>query len=158
MSTFQTYDHIDALDTEFKHLIHKAKDALQKAYAPYSKFHVGAAILLEDGSVITGANQENAAYPACMCAERVALYAVAALHPGAVITKMAVVARKKTGKELIPATPCGPCRQVMLEFENRQQQPMAVVMQAAEHQWVVAPSAESLLPYCFTKDNLHPEH
>lgn len=158
MSTFQSFDHIDALDTEFKHLIHKAKEALPRAYAPYSRFHVGAALLLEDGSVITGTNQENAAYPACMCAERVALYAVAALHPGAVITKMAVVARKKSGKELIPATPCGTCRQVILEFEGRQTQPIAVVMQHADHHWVIAPSAASLLPYCFTKENLQSEH
>lgn len=158
MSTFQTYTDIDALDTEFQHLIHKAKEALGKAYAPYSKFHVGAALLLENGTVITGSNQENAAYPSCMCAERVALYAVASLHPGAVITKVAVVARKKSGKDLIPVTPCGPCRQVMIEFETRQQQPLGVVMLASEHEWVVAPSAESLLPYCFTKDNLHPEH
>lgn len=158
MSTFQSFEHTDGLDTEFQHLIHKAKEALPRAYAPYSRFHVGAAVLLEDGSVITGTNQENAAYPACMCAERVALYAVASLHPEAIITKMAVVARKKSGKELIPVTPCGPCRQVMLEFETRQQQPIAVVMQHSEHQWVVAPSAESLLPYCFTKDNLPPGH
>ena len=116
MKDVTIYDHIEELDSESKYLVHKAKEATQHAYAPYSKFQVGAAVLLEDGTVITGANQENASYPLCMCAERVALYAAVSQHPDQKIMKVAVVAHKKNHKELSHATCCGACRQVMLEL------------------------------------------
>ena len=154
MKDFTFYENIDGLDAESKYLTHKAKEATGHAYAPYSKFHVGAAVLLEDGTVITGTNQENAAYPSGMCAERVALYAAISAHPNAVISKIAVVARHKNSKELTPATSCGPCRQVMLEFESRQHKLMEVIMLNAEHRWVKASSAASLLPFSFTKESL----
>src|ERR1043165_6710257 len=105
---FIIVDHLEDLDSESKYLTHKAKDATGHAYAPYSKFLVGAAVLLEDGTIVTGTNQENAAYPSGMCAERVALFAAAALHPEKKITKIAVVAKRKGGKETLPATSCGP--------------------------------------------------
>ncbi|MFZ6012327.1 MAG: cytidine deaminase [Bacteroidota bacterium] len=154
MSNFIVVDHLEDLDAESKYLAHKAKDAANHAYAPYSKFLVGAAVLLEDGTIVTGTNQENAAYPSGMCAERVALYAAISQHPDAMITKIAVVAKRKGGKELLPATSCGPCRQVMLEFELHQKKPFEVVMQNQETKWVKAPSAESLLPFCFTNASL----
>lgn len=154
MQTFVIVNHLEELDLESKYLTHKAKDAANHAYAPYSKFQVGAAVLLEDGTIVTGTNQENAAYPSGMCAERVALYAAIAQYPEGKIMKMAVVARRKTSKELVPATPCGPCRQVMVEFEVRQQKPLEVVMQSQDHHWVKASSAESLLPFSFTKASL----
>ncbi|MBX2946350.1 MAG: cytidine deaminase [Cyclobacteriaceae bacterium] len=159
MSEFSFFKNFDDLDQESKYLAHKAKDAANHAHAPYSKFTVGAALILEDGTVITGANYENAAYPSGMCAERVALFAAAAQHPDKRILKMAVVAKKKGGKELLPATSCGPCRQVMLEFETNQKKPLAIVMQVSDNSWVIAPSAASLLPFSFTKDNLeaHPK-
>jgi cytidine deaminase len=154
MKGFIIKDHFEDLDSESKYLTHKAKDATAHAYAPYSKFCVGAAVLLEDGTIVTGTNQENAAYPSGMCAERVALFAVSSLHPDKTITKMAVVAKRKGMKEIVPATSCGPCRQVMLEFEQRQTTPIQVVMQSQDHQWILAPSAESLLPFSFTKASL----
>lgn len=154
METFVLVNHLEDLDLESKYLAHKAKDAANHAYAPYSKFQVGAAVLLEDGTVVTGTNQENAAYPSGMCAERVALYAAVAQYPESKITKIAVVARRKGGKDLVPATSCGSCRQVMLEFEVRQEKPFEVIMQCQEHQWVKASSAESLLPFSFTKASL----
>jgi cytidine deaminase len=158
MKNFVIVDHLEDLDAESKYLAHKAKDATGHAYAPYSKFHVGAAVLLKDGSIITGTNQENASYPAGMCAERVALYAAASQHPDQPIVKMAVVAKRKGGKELLPATSCGQCRQVMLEFEQRQENVIEIIMLNMEHRWVKAPSAESLLPFCFSKASLdHPE-
>ena len=158
MKNFTIVDHLEELDAESKYLAHKAKDAATHAYAPYSKFLVGAALLMDDGTIITGTNQENAAYPSGMCAERVALFAAAALHPEKKIAKLAVVAKRKGGKEVLPATSCGPCRQVMLEFEQRQEKNIEVVMQNQEHKWVKAPSAESLLPFSFTKASLeHPE-
>jgi cytidine deaminase len=144
----------DDLDSESKYLVHKAKEAALQAYAPYSKFCVGASIILEDDTVITGSNQENASYPMCMCAERVVLYAYASTHPGKRIKKMAVVAHRKNQKELVAATSCGGCRQVMLEFEQRQKKPIEVVMYTRESNWVVFPSVSFLLPYSFDQENL----
>lgn len=154
MDRFETAKHLEELDAESKYLAHKAKEAATLAYAPYSKFQVGAALLLDDGSYVTGTNQENAAFPSGMCAERVALYSAASAHPNRKITKIVVVARRKGGKELLPATSCGACRQVMLEFETRQKSAIQIVMFDQHHTWVKAPSAESLLPYGFTKANM----
>ncbi|HEY5826194.1 MAG TPA: cytidine deaminase [Cyclobacteriaceae bacterium] len=151
---FQTFADIEELDTESKYLVHKAKEATTHSYAPYSKFHVGAALILEDGTVIPGANQENASYPLCMCAERVALYATASSHPDKRIIKIAVVAHKKNHKELKSATPCGACRQVMLEFEQRQKTAIEVIMLGPDEKWVKCPSVASLLPFGFDKDSL----
>lgn len=154
MKEFTTYDHLEDLDSESKYLVHKAKEATTHSYAPYSKFCVGSAVILEDGTVITGANQENASYPLCMCAERVALYAVASQYPGKRIMKMAVVAHKKNHKELVPAASCGACRQVMLEFEQRQHKPLEVIMLGPGEKWIKCPSALSLLPYGFDGTSL----
>ncbi len=154
MKGLQTFEHIEGLDSESKYLVHKAKDAAHHAYAPYSKFYVGAAIILEDDMVVTGANHENAAYPLCMCAERVALYAAAAAHPNKSIKKIAVVAHKKNQKDLVAATSCGACRQVMSEFEATQKKPIQIVMLTKESNWVIFPSASFLLPYSFNKENL----
>lgn len=154
MNDFTLFDHLEDLDAESKYIAHKAKDATAHAYAPYSRFLVGAAVLLEDGTVVTGTNQENAAYPSGMCAERVALYTVAATHPDARILKLAVVAKRKNAKEVVPASACGSCRQVMLEFEQRQHKPFEVIMQGQDHKWVKAASAASLLPFAFTAESL----
>jgi cytidine deaminase len=154
MKEFILYDHFEDLDAESKYLTHKAKEATSHAYAPYSKFMVGAAVLLEDETVVTGTNQENAAYPSGMCAERVALFAAIATHPNAKIKKIAVVAKRKNSKDLTPATSCGPCRQVMLEFEARQDKPIEVIMQNQQHQWLKATSAAALLPFSFSKEAL----
>lgn len=154
MKGLQTFKHIEDLDSESKYLVHKAKDAAHHAYAPYSKFHVGAAIILDDDTVITGANHENASYPLCMCAERVALYATIAAHPNKIIKKLAVVAHKKNQKDLVAATSCGACRQVMAEFEHSQKKPIQIVMLTKESNWVIFPSASFLLPFSFNKENL----
>lgn len=135
-------------------LISKAEQALSQAYAPYSRFHVAAAVLLGNGVIITGTNQENAAYPSGMCAERVALFAVASQYPGEEIRKMAVVARMTGSAELSPATSCGSCRQVMLEFEHRQARPFEVIMLERQGSWLHISSAASLLPFSFNKSNL----
>ena len=154
MEPFVMVNHLEELDAESRYLAHKAKEATNHAYAPYSKFQVGAAVLLENGAIVTGTNQENAASPSGMCAERVALYSSIAQHPDAVIAKVAIVAKRKGAKELAPATACGSCRQVMLEFEMRQATPIRVIMQSVEHQWIIAPTAASLLPFSFTAANL----
>lgn len=154
MKGIQTFEHIDDLDAESKYLVHKAKDAAHQAYAPYSKFHVGTAILLDDDTLVTGANHENASYPLCMCAERVALYAAVSVNPHKIIKKLAVVAHKKNQKDLLAATSCGACRQVMCEFESKQKKPIQIVMLTKESNWVVFPSASYLLPYSFNQENL----
>lgn len=154
MKDFTILASFDELDTESKYLAHKAKDASAHAHAPYSKFHVGAALLLEDGTVVTGFNYENAAFPSGMCGERVALYAAASQYPGKRVTKMVIVAKRKGGKELVPATSCGACRQVMLEFEANQGKPFEIIMQNNDNKWIKAPSASTLLPFSYTKDNL----
>jgi len=158
MKEFTLIDHLEDLDAESKYLVHKAKEAALHAYAPYSKFMVGAAALLDNGKVVTGTNQENAAYPSGMCAERVVLYALSAQYPEQKIVRLAVAARRKNGKDLVPATSCGPCRQVMLEFEGKQADPFKVVMLGPDNRWVVASSAESLLPFSFSKSNLEHGH
>jgi cytidine deaminase len=150
----QQFKSIEDLDSESKYLVHKAKDATLHSYAPYSKFHVGAALMLEDGSIVTGSNQENASYPLCMCAERVALYTAATMHPNKKITKLAVVAHKKNHKELTPATSCGACAQVMLEFETRQNKTFEVIMLGPDDKWLKCGSVSELLPLGFTKDSL----
>jgi cytidine deaminase len=154
MKKTETFKHIEDLDTESKYLVHKAKEAAHHAYAPYSKFHVGAALILDDGTVVTGSNQENASYPLCMCAERVVLYTVATQYPARKVMKMAVVAHKKNHKELTPATSCGACRQVMSEFEERQEQPIEVIMYSAQDEWLKCNSAQALLPFAFKRNNL----
>jgi cytidine deaminase len=149
MKDFTVFSRFEDLDTESKYLIHKATEAIGHSYAPYSKFCVGAALILDDDSLITGANQENASYPLCMCAERVALYAFASLHPQKKIIKIAVVAHKKGHKELVPATACGACRQVMVEFEIRQGTPFEVIMLGSDQKWIKSSSAGALLPHNF---------
>ena len=151
METISEGKTLESLDSESKYLIHKAKDATAHSYSPYSKFCVGAAVILNDGTVITGSNQENASYPLCMCAERVALYAASAVHPGKSILKMAVVAHKKNHKELVPATSCGACRQVMLEYEERQSKPLKVIMLTENDHWVECQSVKELMPLSFGK-------
>lgn len=135
-------------------LIENAVATLPQAYAPYSGFHVAAAILLNNGVIVTGTNQENAAYPAGMCAERVALFTAASQYPGQSIRKLVVVARKAGAAELSPATSCGSCRQVMLEFEHRQAHPFEVIMLEQPESWLHAASAAVLLPFSFNKSNL----
>jgi cytidine deaminase len=154
MTEFEIFHNIEELDNESKYLIHKAKEAAHNAYAPYSKFHVGASVILEDGTVVTGSNQENASYPLCVCAERVVLYTAATQHPDKKIMKMAVVAHRKNHKELSPATSCGACRQVMSEFEERQGKPFEVIMLKSRNEWIKCASAESLLPFVFKRNNL----
>ena len=154
MNDYTILKNLNDLDGESKALLEKAKEALPNAYAPYSNFHVAAAILLSDGSVVTGTNQENAAYPSGMCAERVALFTVSSQHPGKTIKKIVVLARLANATELAPASSCGACRQVMLEYEQRQGRPFEVVMQNQDRHWVKTTSAETLLPFCFSNESL----
>ena len=131
-----------------------AREAAAHAYAPYSGFCVGAALLLADGSLFRGSNQENAAYPSGLCAERTALFGLAAAQPGhAPIVGMAVAARP-TGGEFGPALPCGACRQVMLEYESRQGQPIPLLLPSRAGTILRFAALAALMPFNFSADDL----
>lgn len=126
-----------------------AKSSLKNAYAPYSNFQVGAAILLENGGMVGGSNQENAAYPMCLCAERVALSAVASQYPKLIIKAMAITV--KAPNQIIgqPAMPCGACRQALCEKESQQKQPIRLVIRGEEGPIYCFHSAKDILPFSF---------
>ena len=135
-------------------LLRKAQNARLRAYAPYSNFGVGCAILLEDGTVVEGNNQENAAYPSGLCAERVAIFAVGANHPGKIIKKLAITAGPLDGEFDKPVPPCGSCRQSIAEFENIQKQPIEILFMGTTGSVMRASSISDLLPLIFDRDYL----
>ncbi|MCE1201251.1 MAG: cytidine deaminase [Bacteroidia bacterium] len=144
----------DELSAGEQRLLEEAKGAALKAYAPYSNFRVGAAIMLEDGTIVTGNNQENAAYPSGLCAERVALFYASAVHPGMKVKALAVTAINSDGIIEQPVTPCGACRQVMAEYEKNSGIPMRIIMQGQTGPVMVVDSVSSLLPFTFVNDFL----
>lgn len=133
-------------------LMEKAVEAIEQAYAPYSHFQVGAAVLLENGVIVTGSNQENAAYPSGLCAERVALFSAGHQYPEVPVVALAIAA-STGGKRVESISPCGACRQVMLETEQRQSKPMQVFL-CGTGQILEVNNAKELLPLCFGKGSL----
>lgn len=111
-----------------KRLIEAAKEATKRSYAPYSHFHVGAAAMLDDGTIVTGSNQENAAYPSGLCAERTTMFHAGSEFPDKAVTTLAIAASNCEGFTEQPVTPCGACRQVMLEAEQRYHRPIRMLM------------------------------
>ncbi|MBR0310277.1 MAG: cytidine deaminase [Paludibacteraceae bacterium] len=143
----------DELSESDKHLVEVAKRNTQNSYSPYSHFCVGAAALLSDGTIVSGCNQENAAYPSGLCAERTVLFAAGAQHPDQPVEVLAIAAYTDGHYTEDPVSPCGACRQVMLETENRYKHPMRVLLFGANHVYEFR-SAESLLPFSFISDDL----
>lgn len=144
----------DELPSETRQLAKKAIEMAEHAYAPYSGFQVGAAILLSNGKVVGGSNQENAAFPSGMCAERTACYQAGALYPDAAFRRIVIAAGKRNKEGVFeltpqPISPCGACRQALLEYETKGAGPVEVVLYGAETCYVF-PSVASLLPYAFT--------
>ena len=149
---YQEYSGIEELSADDRVLVDRAVDAAGRAYAPYSHFSVGAAVRLADGTVVDGNNQENMAYPSGLCAERVALFSASAKYGvDTVIDAIAMVARDSEGR-LAEASPCGACRQVMIEYERRQRRPMRVILRLADGQIRCFDSVKSLLPFAFSAD------
>lgn len=148
------YDSLNELDKESQWLIGKAEEAMKSSYSPYSNFTVGAAALLDNNEVIEGANQENASYPAGLCAERVALFQAGVRFPDAAVVRLAIVAKRASEDHLRAGGPCGMCRQVMLEFEQKSKHPYEVIFRIEEGKWVKTKSAGILLPFSFGKHNL----
>lgn len=133
-------------------LLKEAEKAMGNAYAPYSQFKVGAAVLLENGKVVTGNNQENAAYPSGLCAERVALFFASSQFPGVAVKTMAVVCDAPGNT---PVSPCGACRQVMAEYEQLAGKKMRIVLSSTGGKIYVAQGVETFLPFMFGKDQLN---
>lgn len=138
---------LNELTEKEQQLVQAAKDATKNAYAPYSNFHVGAAALLDDEQIVIGNNQENAAYPSGLCAERVAIFHVGANYPEKKVLQMAIVAQP-ADKDFIEAYPCGGCRQVLLEYQNKQKTPIELLMVQPNDQ-VLKVNADQLLPFGF---------
>ena len=137
------------LNEEDRNLVETAREATRKSYAPYSKFHVGAAALLENGIVVTGTNQENVASPSGLCAERTALFYANSQYPDTAVKALAIAACHADGSmNHAPISPCGACRQVMLETENRFGQPMRILLCGEEEVYEIE-SVKHLLPLCF---------
>ena len=139
----------DELSAEEQQLLAKAKEATARSYAPYSHFRVGASVQLEDGTIVTGTNQENAAYPSGLCAERTALFYANSQYPDQVVTALAIASRTENGT-LCQSTisPCGACRQVMVETEKRFGKPIKILLCGTEEVYI-AESAQCLLPLSF---------
>ena len=144
---------VDELNDELRHLIEVAKQKTQDAYCPYSHFHVGAAALLDDGTIITGANQENAAYPVGCCAERTALFWCGANRPGEVIKTIAIAAQTGGRFTKDPIAPCGMCRQALLEVEHKQGSPITVLLYGEEGTHCIE-SIQALMPLTFNAESM----
>ena len=146
---YQEYDAIEQLSAADRQLMQAAIEATGGAYAPYSHFYVGAALRLSDGGIVCGANQENAAYPSGLCAERTAIFAASAQRPEMRdYEALAIVGRNAAG-EVCEASPCGACRQVLLEYEQQQGHPMRILCHRAEGRIRELPSVASLMPFAF---------
>ncbi|MCS6934734.1 MAG: cytidine deaminase [Chitinophagales bacterium] len=141
---------VSDLSAEEKHLLQAAADALRTAYAPYSNFRVGAAALLSNGQIVSGSNQENASFPAGLCAEGTALSAAASLHPHVPIQKLAI--RAQSPKKVVeqPVAPCGICRQKLLEHETRYRNNIEIILMGETGPVYRIRSAKDLLPLSFT--------
>jgi len=151
---FEEYNSADELSTPDHDLLVTARLATADAYAPYSNFKVGAAALLQNGTVLTGTNQENASYPVGICAERVLLSAVASQHKNIPVSTIAISYHNQDGVSSHPISPCGMCRQSLVEFESRFNEPIRLILGGMEGKVIIVPNATSLLPLAFQKSEL----
>ncbi len=143
----------DELSQQEQELVEKAIGATANSYARYSHFCVGAACLLADGTIVIGANQENAAFPSGLCAERTAIFAAQANYPDQPITTLAIAAKNEDGMMKLPISPCGACRQVILEIEDRYSRPVRILLYGTDG-ILIFDSVKDLLPFCFVDANM----
>jgi len=139
----------DELPEDLAALLAQAGEAAKRAYSPYSRFQVGAAILMNNGVVVTGGNQENAVYPCGLCAERTAAFAASAQYPEVPFSKIAITAINPDEPLSIPVSPCGSCRQVLFEYEQKFNQPIEVILSGQTGPIYVFHCVGDLLPYTF---------
>lgn len=151
---YEVYHSVKSLDKADAALLEKARAFTSTAYAPYSNFQVGAVALLANGETVNGSNQENASYPVGLCAERVLISAISSLYPNTAINAMAISYHNLNGESKHPISPCGICRQSLLEYESRLKHPIRLIMSGLEGKVFVIPNASMLLPLSFTSDDL----
>lgn len=148
------FENAQELPIEIQDLMEQAIALRKKAYAPYSRFRVGAALLLDNGKIVLGSNQENAAYPSGLCAERVAIFQAGAIYPDAKILKMAITAASDTNQTKSPIPPCGACRQSISEYEFKQDYPIEIYFMGEIGAIYKSDSLKNLLPFTFDKNFL----
>lgn len=148
------FDSIDEMDIEHQHLMKRASTACLDAYSPYSGFKVGAAVMCEDGRIVTGNNQENAAYPSGLCAERVAIFSAVSQKSDTRISRIAIAVKTTNGDTHKPVAPCGACRQVIAEFEHRQGSKIEILFSAESGKTILINGIDVLLPFTFNADYL----
>ena len=152
---YEVYTSSDQLSKEDAFLLQQARSITAQSYAPYSKFHVVAAALLTNGEIITGTNQENASYPVAICAERVLLSALSSRFPGAAVTTMAISFHNhKNNKSRHPISPCGMCRQALVEHQFHFGQTIRLILSGQEGEVYLIKDASSLLPLGFSADDM----
>ena len=149
ISTKITICVYDELNKAEKKLVDAAKEILKSAYSPYSNFQVGAAILLKNNEVVCGSNQENVAYPSGLCAERTALFYANSKHPEQAVDTIAIAAFTKGAYTEQPITPCGACRQVILEAQNRYKHPIRIILYGEKEIYIIEKITD-LLPLSFS--------
>ena len=149
---FIEYSSLEEMDPQDQEVVKAAIEAQKDSYAPYSNFNVGAAVRLEDGTIVKGANQENAAYPSGLCAERTAMFAAGATYPGVPMTTLAIVGGFGFTLSETPCTPCGGCRQVMAEYQTAGKSPLSVIMFGTEKTWKFE-KVDDILPFIFDSFN-----
>ena len=150
----EVYEDFSELPQDVQQLMKEAFAARDSAYAPYSEFHVGAALLLSNGEIVRGSNQENAAYPSGLCAERTAIYYAGANFPDEKLEVMAISATGKRKPSTTPIPPCGACRQAIAEYEVKQKQPVVIYFMGASGKVFKSDSLSNLLPFIFTQEYL----
>lgn len=151
---FSVFESMETLPNDIQDLMSQAVEVRKNAYAPYSKFRVGTALLLDNGKIILGSNQENAAYPSGLCAERVAIFQAGAIYPDAKILKMAITAASDTNQTTSPIPPCGSCRQSIAEYEIKQELPIEIYFMGEIGRIYKSDSLKNLLPLMFDKNFL----
>ena len=153
-SNFKIFDSIDELNDELKVLFNEAKLVRESAYSEYSKFSVGAAVLLENGKILCGSNQENASYPSGLCAERTVLFYANSTYPDIKIKAIAIVAGSIDKINENPVAPCGSCRQVISEFQTKQNSDIELYFMGEKGEIIYTDSINNLLPFKFDKSFL----
>ena len=148
---FKIFDSTQDLPNDIQDLMTQAVEVRKNAYAPYSKFKVGVAIILDNGKVVLGSNQENAAYPSGLCAERVAIFYAGSMYPDAKVLKMAITAASDTNQTIAPIPPCGSCRQSIAEYETKQETPIEIYFMGEIGPIYKSESLKNLLPFMFDK-------
>ena len=153
-TTFKVFEDLTQLPENIQSLMQQAIEIRKKAYAPYSHFRVGAAIALDNGKIVLGSNQENAAYPSGLCAERVAIYQAGAIYPDAKIVTIAISAASDSNPTLTPIPPCGSCRQSIAEYEFKQDAPIEIYFMGESGEVYRSNSINNLLPLSFNSTSL----